>query len=458
MLLKLRHLYLNLMLKFLQTKFLEIYFNVLNLYTMCLLTSPKKIRTSLAQYLDKYFLLFVSAKQAELVKCLPIHIELRKYSQNFHFVYKTPQKIRRLKYRIYIHGVLTLLLFFQCTFHARLKTDNPLNISDKILSWFCFMLAVLQACFLYSTLVHRSTLEIFLNSILKFSRNLPKTFVKVNKSPLIVESFNLLLVPMLMFSIAVFVPFFVFGFHWTNPCKPSLLGYFLLEECHNSAYYRTDILFLILRGFIKIGVYALNIWMWNFGTFCLCFIASAINLIVPVIFCNGIKMLWDRFQNPGDIYSNSRMYRELQLLNSTYNHVQKHMLGVLILSAIFSISMNSTLLIKCLNGSGFEASSIIMSTFFTAIEDGVAAILLILGGMVEVHKNCKYFLAKVKYLKYLGTSRGARIWARRFWRSCEKLKIKFGDFNFVEELTPLRCLDFTANLTVHMLLLARVTK
>lgn len=46
-------------------------------------------------------------------------------------------------------------------------------------------------------------------------------------------------------------------------------------------------------------------------------------------------------------------------------------------------------------------------------------------------------------------------WAQRFIKSCQLIKIRFGSLNFIEERTPLNCLDFANNLTVELLLLTK---
>lgn len=61
------------------------------------------------------------------------------------------------------------------------------------------------------------------------------------------------------------------------------------------------------------------------------------------------------------------------------------------------------------------------------IFDGISVILFILSGMVEVHKESKIFLANVKKLEFRNMARFNRTWARKFWRSCCGIRIKFGE-------------------------------
>lgn len=306
----------------------------------------ENIQFHLSQHLDKYFLLYLSAKQAGLFNSVPIKPEPREYSQTFKFVSKTSPEIKILRYKTFIYTVIIGILFIQCLFFQQFSSVNPPNISDTFLGFFCLMLNGLQACYLQFTLLHGSTLEYFLNIILKFSRKNTQNFMKSKYSGNIVESFNLVLVPMLMFSITIFIPCFVFGLHWINPCKPSLLGYFLLDECRGIRYLYSGYFFELRKVLLKISVYIVNLWMWYFGAFCICFVTSAISLICPVIASTSIKALWYQLHRTRDIAGNYRMYREIHLLNSVYNEIQKELLGVLILGAIFCATTNLTLLIK----------------------------------------------------------------------------------------------------------------
>lgn len=48
------------------------------------------------------------------------------------------------------------------------------------------------------------------------------------------DLFNLLFIPMMLITSAVFGSVYVLGFHWNNPYKPSLIGSILLEEYFTS--------------------------------------------------------------------------------------------------------------------------------------------------------------------------------------------------------------------------------
>lgn len=69
-------------------------------------------------------------------------------------------------------------------------------------------------------------------NLMKEFRNISTNNVGLEwKNLKLLHCLNLLLVPTLLLTVALFPPFYVVGFHWENPCKLSLNLYFLLDEC-----------------------------------------------------------------------------------------------------------------------------------------------------------------------------------------------------------------------------------
>ncbi len=96
---------------------------------------------------------------------------------------------------------------------------------------------------------------------------------------------------------------------------------------------------------------------------------------------------------------------------------------------------------------------IIIGVIVLEFVDSISFKLFVLGGMMRTYSMSKEVLANLKRLSF--ESRRERVWCRKFLKSCDKLKIAFGDCNFLDELTPLRCLDVSVNLSVLILLLTR---
>lgn len=169
-----------------------------------------------------------------------------------------------------------------------------------------------------------------------------------------------------------------------------------------------------------------------------------------------IDLFWKQFKSRKNIQNNSEVYRKLQVFNLLLNSIQQDCFAVLLVSITFIISMSLGLLVKFSNTTSKEVTLLMMATLCISVVDCMFGILVILGGMVAVYSNSKIRLEGTKMvIAQTQLSSYDRRWAKRFWRSCENIKIRFGDNNFFDELTPLRCLDVTSNFTVQVLLLSR---
>ncbi len=265
-----------------------------------------------------------------------------------------------------------------------------------------------------------------------------------------------MVIPILLFSMNTFGPFMVFGFHWNTPCKSSLVGYFLLEECYDLFTVKhLDILILLRRYFVKIVTYIVNVFMWNLGASCTGFMLAVVYIVCPIVHQKFIQFLQVGLNDIQNIFSDLRVYRQVQILNILYNHIQKNSLGVEIICAILGISTSLSFMVANLNGDHDESNVLVLTTYCLAISNSLFALVLVVGRMVTVSLKNERYLNNVSKLEYGRVSRKERLWIKQFWRSCAKTKIQFGENNFLERLAPLRCLDYAVNLAVQFLLVSR---
>ncbi len=157
------------------------------------------------------------------------------------------------------------------------------------------------------------------------------------------------------------------------------------------------------------------------------------------------------------MYASLGLYRQLQILNSLYNQLHKQFLAVLIVGVVSGLSLGLAQLVTCLgDGAKREVNILELALYCVTIGDTVFVIVWILGGLVEVREESERCFMKVRILEVRQMFRVKRSWIRRYLRSCPLLKIRFGEKNFMENYTPLRCLDFSVNLTVQFLLVSIV--
>lgn len=159
-------------------------------------------------------------------------------------------------------------------------------------------------------------------------------------------------------------------------------------------------------------------------------------------------------------------YRKVQLLAVLINDLQrKSMTTELIL---FDISGQSVCLTSFLRGNwsgSFE--HLLVGTALLAFS-GITYIIGIIyvSGLASIYVESKKLRKKMGRWVWMGTfwegskSKCPREMRRRraAVRGCPLVKVHFGSLNFVEEQTPLRCLDFANQLSIQMLLLTNLYK
>ncbi len=148
----------------------------------------------------------------------------------------------------------------------------------------------------------------------------------------------------------------------------------------------------------------------------------------------------------------AKVYRQIQVFNLLCNSVQQNCLGILVLVSIVLVGMSLVLLIKT-GKSNLQQGNI---TFFIPVAlvalDCLVILLVLTSGMTQVFVESEKLHIDIKrsHVKPAVNKR----WKRKFWKSCDKIKIKFGDHNFLEKVTPLKCMDCSLQFTVQVLLLS----
>lgn len=83
----------------------------------------------------------------------------------------------------------------------------------------------------------------------------------------------------------------------------------------------------------------------------------------------------------------------------------------------------------------------LLGAMVVALFNGISVIVLVLGRMTLVHYQSKIVLSNVYRLNRTYQTRKDGLRIRKYFKSSNKTKIKFGDSNFLEESIPLKCLD-----------------
>lgn len=148
-----------------------------------------------------------------------------------------------------------------------------------------------------------------------------------------------------------------------------------------------------------------------------------------------------------------RAYRILQILGILLNEVQQHELvtGVIV-TAVCLLSLSTTSLTRV--NLSRQQNIIVFGLLLILMIDCILTMIVLLGGMALVNTTSSDRLLRFRKL-FVRPSRIEGRVIKKICRSCDTVKIRFGSFNFVNNLTPLKCIDFANNLTVQLLLITK---
>ncbi len=407
--------------------------------------------------LDKKYLVRLTMSFVEKFGCCPVKlIPEMETSTELKFVPKSSREQVHLNLKCSLHFILTCVLLGQCLL-PRLTNSSPstVNSSDEILAWLVLIINLISSCYLNLIRNKQVDLSVFLNNIFQFKPKFQSSSTGINNMSKNSLSDVLLLVfiPFALYSCAVFPPVFVMGFDWNTPCKPSLIGYFLIYECNCTNPAALTIVQTLLNLVSKIAISLINIYILYFGiTMVLC-ICALVHILSIITIKEKLQYFLTALKNCVELHHNLQMYRDLQIFNTLLNKVQHNCLAIMMAGNIIISSVSLVFLVRVGNSNVIGLNLIIIGAIVFAFVDSISFILFLLGGMIQTYILSKKLLANVKRLGY--KSRQERVWSRKFLKSCDKIRIKFSDCNFLEELTPLRCFDIAVNLSVQILLLTR---
>lgn len=147
------------------------------------------------------------------------------------------------------------------------------------------------------------------------------------------------------------------------------------------------------------------------------------------------------------------MYRHVQLISGLCNEIQQKMLLAPLIVIVILINSFSLAILAHVS---IVSENLILACFLVAVfVDSVLIILFCLGEMVAVNRRSKAFIQNLKFYNPSTLGESDRLWTRKFAQACQPIKIKFGANNFIEKLTPLKCLSCAARLTIQILLSER---
>lgn len=156
--------------------------------------------------------------------------------------------------------IMNVIYTLQCI----LKTKG--TQMESVMSWAFFLLLLL--CLIYLHELGRKSVEIqhLLNFLFQLDHILPELYSPKRLSFAI--KMNIAFIQCDVMTAIVFPIIVVYGFHWGNPCKASLVGYWLLPKCNSHLELSRFSYPRVLNYAIKLFIFLTNhlIWAISFHT------------------------------------------------------------------------------------------------------------------------------------------------------------------------------------------------
>ncbi|CAL8085861.1 unnamed protein product [Orchesella dallaii] len=237
------------------------------------------------------------------------------------------------------------------------------------------------------------------------------------------------------------------------PCMPMHLGYFLLENCPRGTFGKSLPATWSLEEIIgKVMIFTVSYFNWSFlmsG-----FAAHiSIGLLLKGHCLRSYILLFRKVmigssKRNANSHSSSKsiFFRELQIMSANFRWIYACYMNVGIVVSCMIVQIIS--LYSCFKlGSKLPVPMLIF--YCMAAVDCGFVILVVYGGLAEVYKVSKCLNKELKGKVDVQVNR----WFRTFFKSCQIIKVHFGETSCIDEMTPLNFEDFVIQQTVSLLLL-----
>ncbi|CAL8136864.1 unnamed protein product [Orchesella dallaii] len=289
----------------------------------------------------------------------------------------------------------------------------------------------------------------------------------------VIEKLNILFARVLYWT-AIVTPFlFIFGIHWTFPCRASLVAYWILDECRAygiTTSHSHNIISLALAQLKKGLIFLINLYFWAFGVRVTCFVVGGIQILCQMTMRDYLKGFWEKCkeadENEKGNHNGKRMrrtlqmYRLIQVMGNWNNDIQQKTMMICLMSTGIVIHSLSLFTLVRLPWNNLGGNVIPLAIYSLMLTDCSLAIIVCFGGMLNIHTDSEKVLRNLKWIlshgfEQISMKRNSMEvkWRRKFLTSCSPIKVKFGLTNFLERRTPLNCMDVSIGLTVQLLLI-----
>lgn len=345
-----------------------------------------------------------------------------------------------------------------------LIAEEPPSLMNKIKICISFLGLSTISIHLWACLDKAVDIISYVNGILQFLR-VEQSRKLGRKSLGIIGYLNILFVYGMHFTIVTFPAVFVYGLHRRNPCICSLVGFWMIPECYNRGHFENLGNFnFLLRIAAKIGILVANQIAWSFGIYGTAMVVVGLQILLIMMLTDCLRIFWGRLKHSRacELLKAWQLHRQLQILGDLNNYIQQgSVLIVTIINGIILHALSFSSVVRMFKFSeGVALPKIPFSVFLLVTVDSVLLIIVTFGGMSAVYRESKSIIKRKAmwhmHICFVSPSEYSRMelkWQEKFYKSCPLIKVKFGYSNFIEELTPLNCMNTAVGMAVQLLLL-----
>lgn len=176
--------------------------------------------------------------------------------------------------------ISTLLVFVYANQCVSGKASTPL---ETVLALNCLMLLLLCQAYIHQLRKKSRDIGVLINVLFQLDNTYGNPCESRNKNNStkikgILAFAHTITLTAILFPIGV-----VHGMHWINPCKTTLVGYWLIRKCYSGTEAATFTDTLVDFG-SKFGVIMVNHWLWSFSFHASCFASGAIHALAVTAF------------------------------------------------------------------------------------------------------------------------------------------------------------------------------
>lgn len=157
--------------------------------------------------------------------------------------------------------ILSTFLVFIYTIQCLMKRTNTLI--DSVLAWNSLLMLYVSQAYIHQLRIKSHEIAFMINSLYHLDSLHPDHSGKESHSKVIKAK---IVCAYILNLTAILMPIgFIHGPHWVNPCRTTLIGYWLLRRCYSHMQTTATTCEVFTDYLTHFGVILVNHWLWSFS-------------------------------------------------------------------------------------------------------------------------------------------------------------------------------------------------